>query len=148
MEIRLALPHDASQIAVLSRRAIESGFPWSWTATRVAQALRDARTNVAVARISGTVIGFGIMEYGEDEAHLLLFAVDEPDRRRGLGSQLLIWLEKVAIVAGMAAIRVEARADNVPALAFYRKHGYLGDTPVLGMYYGAEDGVRLRKVLR
>lgn len=43
--------------------------------------------------------------------------------------------------------RVEARADNAGALAFYRKHGYVESEQVLGMYFGAEDGVALSKRL-
>jgi ribosomal-protein-alanine N-acetyltransferase len=145
--IRLAQERDASEIAELSRKAVEHGLPWSWTPPRVTKAIHDANTNVVVALISRAIIGFGVMEYEDDAAHLLLFAVDAPDRRSGLGSQLLAWLEKVALTAGITRIRVEARADNVAALAFYRKHGYVQETEVLGMYHGAEDGVRLGKSL-
>jgi hypothetical protein len=55
--------------------------------------------------------------------------------------------QKVALTAGITRVRVEARADNVGTLAFYRKHGYLQVTEVLGMYHGAEDSVRLAKSL-
>lgn len=87
------------------------------------------------------------MAYEDDAAHLLLFAVDAPDRRRGLGSRLLDWLEQVARTAGISRFRVEVRADNAGALAFYRKHGYVEREQVPGMYFGAEDGVALSKRL-
>jgi len=145
--IRLAELRDAQSIATLSRKMIERGMPWHWTPPVVTSAIRDASTNVLVAEFSRAVIGFGIMEYESDEAHLVLLAVDEPDRRKGLGGQLLGWLEDVAVAAGIARIRLEARAENTAALAFYRKHGYAEDQEVPGMYHGAFDGVRLAKVL-
>lgn len=145
--IRLAERRDAPQIAELSRRAIENGLPWSWTTRRIEEAIADPDINVVVAKLSGAVIGFGLMEYEDDAAHLLLFAVDAPDRRQGLGSRLLDWLEQVARTAGISRFRVEARADNAGALAFYREHGYVESEQVLGMYFGAEDGVALSKRL-
>ena len=148
ISIRLANANDAVDIAALARKAIEHGFPWSWHPSRVAEAIADPNTNVVVARIAGALIGFGVMLYEDEAAHLVLFAVDAPDRRRGLGSQLLCWLEAVAFAAGINQFRVEARADNTPALAFYRKHGYTEQVEVLGMYYGALDGVCLAKRLQ
>ena len=74
------------------------------------------------------------------------FAVREDVRRLGTGSALLRWLEQVACVAGVTQFMVEARRDNIAALAFYRKHGYLEREAVCGMYEGSEDGVRLEKL--
>ncbi len=146
--IRLASEHDAADIAELSRSAIEHGLPWSWNAQRVAGAIADPGTNVIVACSAGALVGFGVMEYEDEMAHLVLFAIDGPARRSGLGSRLLAWLEKVATTGGITEIRLEARADNAGAIAFYEKHGYTEQAEVLGMYYGAEDGVRLVKRLR
>jgi ribosomal protein S18 acetylase RimI-like enzyme len=87
------------------------------------------------------------MKYEQDDAHLLLFSVDEPDRRRGLGTQLLQWLETVARAAGITSIRLEVRKSNAGAIAFYKKHGYLQQEEVLGMYFGSEDGIRFLKHL-
>ena len=143
--VRLARLPDAPAIALLSRQAIEHGLPWKWTARRVSAAIVHPSTNVVVAEAAGRVAGFGIMSYQDEHAHLVLFAVAEGSRRGGVGSELLAWLETVARVAGLARIRVEARADNEAALAFYRRHGYIEREAVLGMYYGAEDGVRLEK---
>jgi [ribosomal protein S18]-alanine N-acetyltransferase len=145
--IRLAETRDAEPIAALSRRAIEDGLPWSWTPSRVNQAIADPNINVVVARISGAVVGFGVMEYEHDSAHLLLFAVDAPDRNRGLGSQLLHWLEEVATTAGIRKVHLEARTSNTAAISFYKKHGYVESSEVLGMYFGFEDGKRFVKQL-
>ena len=92
------------------------------------------------------MLGFGIMRYDEDVAHLLLFAVREGARRRGIGSALLAWLERVAHVAGVSHFKVEARRENVAARAFYRKNGYSEIEDVPAMYHKTVDGVRMQKL--
>jgi [ribosomal protein S18]-alanine N-acetyltransferase len=143
--IRLATPADARAIAELSRREIEHGLPWRWTTPRVLRAIRGHDTNVVVALEHDVLVGFGIMVYAEDSAHLSLLAVAPPARRLGIGSALLGWLERVAAVAGMMQIELEARQDNSAALAFYARHGYRTTETMIGYYLGMEDAVRLRK---
>jgi ribosomal protein S18 acetylase RimI-like enzyme len=145
--IRLAKPADARAIAELSRREIEHGLPWRWTTPRVLRAIRGHDTNVVVAIEHELLVGFGIMFYGEDAAHLNLLAVSPGARRRGVGSALLLWLEQVGRAAGAEAIRLEARQDNLAALAFYARHGFRTTETMIGYYLGMEDGVRLEKVL-
>lgn len=147
MELRLAESRDASAIARLSKQEIEQGLAWSWTPARVGRAIADPDTNVLVARDEGGLLGFGIMIYREQHAHLCLFAVRPDGRRRGVGSALLAWLERVAQVAGVQRLSLEARHDNAPAIAFYQEHGYRTSGVVAGMYQGVEDGVRLEKWL-
>jgi len=132
----------------MSRDYIEKGLGWSWTEDRVARAIKNADTNVAVMGERGALVAFGIMSYPDDEAHLLLFAVRPASRRRGVGSALLSWLEEVARSAGAKRIRVEARRENAAARNFYGEHGYHECVIAKGMYRGAEDGIRLEKWLR
>jgi [ribosomal protein S18]-alanine N-acetyltransferase len=148
LQIRLATPSDANEIADMSRQYIEYGLPWRWTAKKVSRAIFNSATNVAVAREGNQLASFGIMEYHDEHAHLCLFAVHTVYRQRGIGSQLLAWLERVAIDSGVAVIRLEARAENSAARAFYRKHGYAEIARIPGMYLQIADGVRFEKRLR
>ena len=148
VEIQLARTADAEAIARLSKEAIEHGLPWRWTPARVLQSIRDRETNVVVARDGGTLAGFGIMKYREDDAHLFLLAVDPARRRRGLGSALLAWLESSASIAGIGFIRVETRGENLVARSFYDRLGYRETGLIKGYYQGAEDAVCLEKRLR
>jgi ribosomal protein S18 acetylase RimI-like enzyme len=104
-------------------------------------------SNVAVIRSRDVLIGFGIMQYGDDCAHLALLAVHPGHRNRGLGSGILAWLEKPARVAGIVRIDVEARCDNPLAIEFYRRQGYERCALVSGYYQGRIDAIRLRKSL-
>ena len=143
--IRLATPADAEAIALESRAEIEHGLEWGWEPWRVSEVMAHPETNVVVAMDGAAMLGFAIMEYTNDTAHLVLFAVRREARRRGIGSALLAWLEKVAATAGIGHFRVEARLSNASARAFYLKHGYREVQVVPGMYRGTEDGVRLEK---
>jgi ribosomal-protein-alanine N-acetyltransferase len=147
--IRLATSDEAEAIAAMSRDLIENGLGWSWTAARVRRAIADRETNVAVAADAiGAMLGFGIMQYGEQTAHLLLLAVRPLAGRRGLGSALVDWLERSATVAGIGEIVLEARVSNVTARAFYRRLGYQEVRVLQGYYGGREASVRLAKDLR
>lgn len=147
VSIRLAAPAEAISIAAMSRDFIEDGLSWNWRAPRVARAVRDRDTNVAVAEVDGELAGFGIMKYGDAEAHLMLFAVAPVFQRRGVGSALMQWLENTALTAGIELIWLEARVNNSAALAFYRTRGYR-ELDVLRRYYsGIEDAVRIGKDL-
>lgn len=145
--ISLAVAADARKIAEMSRDYIEHGLGWSWTQGRVLKAIHDKSTNVAVMREGGEVIGFGIMTYGEQKAHLALLGIRLAQRKRGLGAQLLAWLEKSALAAGIERIQLEARSDNAGAIAFYREQGYRQAGNITGYYQGVLDAVRLEKVL-
>ena len=146
-DIQLACVSDAECIATMSRDYIESPLVWSWVPARVLRSIRDVDSNVVVVRARSTLIGFGIMQYGDDSAHLALLAVHPGHRNHGLGSRILAWLEKPARVAGIVRIGVEARADNPLAVEFYRRQGYEQCAVVGGYYQGRIDAVRLSKSL-
>ncbi|CAN5889214.1 ribosomal protein S18-alanine N-acetyltransferase [soil metagenome] len=145
--IRRARAGDALRIAEMSRDLIESGLGWSWTVPRVLRSLGDAQTNVVVALAAGQRIGFAIMKYHDDEAHLLLLAVRSAAGRRGVGTALVEWLEKAALVAGVGQVYLEARVTNSAARAFYKRLGYSEIQLVPGYYQGREASVRLAKDL-
>ena len=147
LHVRMASVADAANISAMSRELIEHGLPWTWRADRVIRAIAAPDNNVAVIRDEANLEAFGIMEYWDDDAHLVLFAVRRSLQRRGLGSALLRWLELSAVVAGSKRIRVEARRDNDAARNFYNERGYheLAIEPL--RYSGRLDGIRLEKWL-
>ncbi len=147
LDIRLATQSDAAEIAAMSRDYIEQGLPWTWTESRVKFSIASKETNVVVARDAGVIVGFGIMSYPRDDAHLLLFAVRPEYRRRGVGSAMLSLLESVGRELGMRRIRVECRRDNDAARNFYAEHGYHELAIHQRMYRGLADGICLEKWL-
>ncbi len=147
VKLSLARLTDAKQIALMSRDLIETGLHWKWTPVKIAAQIRCPDTVVVVAHAQESLIGFAIMHFLEEHAHLLLLAVAPSYQRSGTGRQLLEWLEKSARVAGIATIHLEVRAGSHSARAFYRTLGYR-DTRLVPGYYGRESAVRMVRTLR
>jgi ribosomal-protein-alanine N-acetyltransferase len=146
--ITIAVRSDAAAIAMMSRDLIEYGLEWRWRTARVARAIDELDTNVAVLRQEDALVAFGIMEYLDDDAYLVLLAVAKSSQRRGVGSALLRWLEAAARAAGSQRIRVDTRRENVAARCFYNEHGYHERVLRPRMYGKRVDGIRLEKWLR
>jgi len=148
IEFRLATPADAGTIAEMSRTLIEAGLGWSWTRRRVDTALRH-RDILAVAAVQGSdMAGFGIMDFGDETAHLSLFAVRADLQRQGIGTGMFEWLKRSALTAGIAQIRLELRARNLHAQAFYRALGFEQTGRMPGYYRGREHALRMALDLR
>ena len=101
---------------------------------RVAASIGAPDVNVLVASVHSKIAGFAIMRYGDDDAHLDLLAVAPPYRRAGIGRQLLEWLEKCAVVAGIFSVVLEVRVGNEGAQLFYKRMGYRMLVHLLGYY--------------
>jgi [ribosomal protein S18]-alanine N-acetyltransferase len=147
LSLRLARPGDAAAIARLSRDSIEYGLQWRWTPARVTASIRASNVNVLVACIHSNLAGFAIMRYGDDIAHLDLLAVAPSYRRAGVGRQLLEWLEKCAVVAGIFKVALEVRAGNEEAQLFYKRMGYRTLLHLPGYYQGVEAALRMGRDL-
>jgi ribosomal-protein-alanine N-acetyltransferase len=147
-ELTLARYGDAPRIAAMSRRLIEGGLNPTWPRERVEWHLRHSESLVLTARIRRELIGFAVMQYGDDAAHLNLLAVDPGYRRRAIGRRLLSWLEETALVAGTFVVRLELRAGNSEAHAFYEAAGYRETARVRGYYQGVEDASQMSRDLR
>jgi ribosomal-protein-alanine N-acetyltransferase len=138
---------EAWRIANMSRALIEEGLTWRWRPAAVSRLIRRDDTEVVVVRASGLVVGFAVMQFFDDEAHLVLFAVSRLHRNRGLGRQLMEWLESMAEVAMVGTIKLEVRRKNRGARAFYGALGYREVALIRGYYEGREDAIRMERTL-
>jgi ribosomal-protein-alanine N-acetyltransferase len=150
--LRLASLGDADEIALLSRDLIETGLGWTWTAARVARNIASSSTVTVVAcaqqRSLKGLVGFAIMYFGDEHAHLNLLAVRPDWQRAGIGRHLVGWLEESALVAGLATIRLELRATNRAARRFYARLGFAEVARVPEYYGGVETAVRMTRDIR
>ncbi len=151
-ELGLATRQDAPALAAMSRDYIERGLGWRWRIPAIENLIASPDTVVLCARLPAThgkdIVGFGIMQYALEEAHLILLAVRPRMRRCGLAREMLSWLEKTADVAGIKKIELEVRERNVGARKFYRKQGYKSRSSIPRYYDGIETAVRMAKKLR
>ena len=148
IEFTLAKPADSVRIAAMSRDLIEAGLEWRWRSARVLKQILHPDVNVLAARANGSLVGFSIMHYHAENAHLLLLAVNPALRRRSIGRSMVEWLEKPARVAGIAHVQLEVRARNTISRQFYQALGYRETQIIPNYYYGREAAVRMQHDLR
>jgi len=146
--LKLARRTDAKRIAQMSRDLVESGLPWSWTLARVAEQIDHPESNVLTAWAEAHLAGFAIMQYLVEHAHLNLLAVEPAYRRLGIARQLVEWLEETCRVGGIFSVRLEVRAANSGAQAFYRSLGYRDGRVLPGYYSGREAALQMTHDLR
>lgn len=145
--LRTAHVSEAAEIASISRQQVEYGLNWRWTPARVRRSINDNETMVLIASEAGVTLGFAIMKFADETAHLLLLAVQPKTRRNGVGTSMLNWLEKSCITAGIQQVRLEVRASNQVARCFYEKLGYRRVEFVAAYYDKSEAAIVMQRVL-
>ena len=146
--IEFARPVDADEIGLISKNDIEYNLGWRYTPEKIKKLIKNNTKNVVVARLDNKLTGFGIMTYHEEQANLDLLAVKSYYRRNRIGSQIVKWLEKVAITAGIQNIIVQVREINKEAIEFYKSLGFITIEKKQGFYKSVESGVIMSKSLR
>jgi ribosomal-protein-alanine N-acetyltransferase len=146
--LQLASPSDAEAIAAMSRDLIEAGLGWQYHTQRIRGLMRDPETATLVARDGDRVLGFAIMCFNDERAHLVLMAVRPATQRRGIARRMTRWLLESAATAGIASIHLELRAQNKAAYSFYRAMGFGETLRLPGYYRGRESAIRMMRMLR
>jgi ribosomal protein S18 acetylase RimI-like enzyme len=139
---------DAPVIASLSRDLIEEGLGWQYRTERIRELIGDTETIALVGRGGESTIGFSIMTFGDERAHLVLLAVRPAYQRRGIARRMTQWLVESAATAGIASIHVELRVRNKAAYEFYRSIGFAETLRLAGYYRGRETAIRMMRMLR
>ncbi len=86
----------------------------------------------------GGLLGYAGASFDGEVVEVMTIGVATRAQRRGLGAQLLAALMAQATTLGAAAVMLEVRVDNDPAIALYERAGFV----VLGRrrrYYQPED---------
>ena len=86
--------------------------------------MRNRGSFTLVAADANDVIGGFIVAHAGSRGHIVTIDVVAGARRAGVGSQLLRAAEDRLRATGSKAASLETAVDNVPALAFYKRHGY------------------------
>ena len=146
--LRPGTPADARRVAVMSRDLIETGLGWSWTVERVHRTLCHPEVMSVMACEGDKVVAFAITQFGEEHAHLSLFAVEPSHQRMGIGRRMVEWTIETAYTAGVAVIHLETRASNHAARRFYRNLGFQENAYIPGYYGGREMALKMLRELR
>jgi ribosomal protein S18 acetylase RimI-like enzyme len=139
---------DSALLSALSQRYVESGLKPAWSAARIRWHISHPESVVLTARGVAGIVGFAIMRYADDSAHLNLLAVHPAHRRRGIARRLVLWLEETALTAGTFVVQLELRARNEAARTFYSRLGYRESGSIPGYYQGIEAAIRMVRDVR
>ena len=97
---------------------------------------------------SRKILGFIIADANrKGVGHIITIDVLPEGRRFGIGSRLLAAAEERLRSANCTRIKLEAAVDNVPALAFYKRHRYEPVKIISGYYSNGIDAWVLEKAL-
>ncbi len=124
-------------------------FSLPWTLEQLRSQLKDERHEcVCALDVEGKVLGYVGMMCVLDEGYISNVAVRKEYRRQGIADGLIFRLTELAKIRKLQFMTLEVRAGNEPAIALYRKHGFVPAGQRKNYYsYPREDAVIMTKFL-
>ncbi|MQY51238.1 ribosomal protein S18-alanine N-acetyltransferase [Rhodocyclus tenuis] len=113
-------------------------YPFPWTRGNFADSLRTGYS-CWVCRVAGELVGYAVIMFAVDDAHLLNITVARARHGKGYGARLLAQAITVARRAHARILLLEVRPSNARAIALYRSFGFR-QIGVRRGYYPTENG--------
>lgn len=118
----------------------ERAYPYPWTDGIFRDCIRVGY-DCWVGMLDSRLVGYAVMSFGAEEAHLLNLCVAPSRQGGGLGRRMLAHVLRHARRLGAEAIFLEVRPTNTPALELYRRTGF-AEIGRRKDYYPADRGER------
>ena len=103
----------------------QSCFSLPWTREMLYSQLPDDSHEFRVAEENGELLGYVGMMTVLDEGYISNVAVAPEHRRKGCADALITALLGRAELRELSFVTLEVREHNEPAIALYRKHGFV-----------------------
>jgi len=119
--LRLRPLQDRDLPAVLAIETTAYISPWSL------QSFQDCLLvgyRAWVLEREGSLIGYGLMSVGADEAHILNCCIDPQQQRQGYGKRMLRHLLNLAKQEGVKTVFLDVRVSNQAAIQLYLQEGF------------------------
>lgn len=132
--VRPLAPGDIPAVLDIERQS--HSHPWSETV--FLDCFKDSYRLWGVCQ-DGVLVGYAVVAYMLDEAHLLNICVHPRIRGEGVGRYLLRYVLATSADEGMVQLLLEVRVSNQAAIALYQDEGFcaIGQRPG---YYPAANG--------
>ncbi|MAA66736.1 MAG: ribosomal-protein-alanine N-acetyltransferase [Alteromonadaceae bacterium] len=101
-----------------------TGYSHPWPDAVFRDCFRDDYRLWALENSDQRLIGYAIVAYLFDEAHLLNICVAKTKRGQGAGRMLLAHLAREAFDEKMSVVTLEVRLSNHSAIALYESFGF------------------------
>ncbi len=131
---------DLDAVAAIEREI----YPFPWSRGNFTDSLSsgyDAWVFEGDDEIGTALLGYAVVMWIPDEAHLLNLSVAAHAQGRGVGRAMLDWLVRDAARRGARGMMLEVRPSNERAIALYRSSGF-DEIGVRKRYYPDADGAR------
>lgn len=147
MELRLRpyQPDDFEELYTIDQACYPPGIAYSKRTLRLFLRLPGAKCLVAEA--AGRIAGFILAEHEGERAHLITIDVLAAERRRRVGTALLLAIEQAVAARGARQVTLETATDNHVAIAFWQKHGYRTVGVLKNYYLDRLDAYSMHKPL-
>ena len=119
--IRQMIQQDISDVIAIEQLV----FTIPWTAHAFRMELKNQLAMYRVAVLEEKVVAYGGMWLILDEAHVTNVAVHPDHQGCGLGQRIMEALMQAAREKSLKRMTLEVRRKNQPAIALYRKLGFL-----------------------
>lgn len=142
MEIVRMSISDVPAVAELERKC----FSDPWSERSVAAELENPLSLWLVALLGRTVVGYVGSQSVMEQADMMNIAVNPDYRRQGIAESLIERLVAELKDKQVSSLTLEVRASNAPAIALYRKLGFIQVGKRSNYYRNPrEDALILRK---
>lgn len=131
----------------MDQECFPSGIAYSKQELRAYTRNRGSFTLVATDKEGGGQIQGFIVAHAGLVGHIITIDVAMAARRKGVGSVLLTNAEERLRTAGSRAVGLETAVDNIAALTFYKRHGYIVIRTWPHYYANGVDALVLKKSL-
>ena len=105
-------------------RIERESFTHPWSEESFVSELSKPTSHLFVAIENNEVVGYAVLETILDEGSLLIIAVDERYRRKGVAKMLFQRLGMIAKEKELSFITLEVRVSNESAINFYDSQGF------------------------
>ena len=140
MLIRPFVANDIPAVSSITREALRENYPTSL----YLEIHRWWREGFLVAEMNGNPIGFlAAVMPGDGQARILMLAVAEGFRSRGIGTLLMNHFVQTCGTRGLRRIELEVRVSNAAAQRFYRRFGFETLNVLPKFYTDGEDGYKM-----
>jgi len=140
LALRPFSPNDIPAVAGIVKESLRENYP----ATIYVDIHNWWRDGFIVAEQDTRIIGFiaGVSNAPQN-ARILMLAVLEPYRKRGIGSTLMDTFLQQCALRAMRTVELEVRVSNGNAIQFYKRYGFQIAGTLSRFYTDGEDGYKM-----
>ena len=142
IKVSLISENDIAAVASLEKEI----FSDAWSEKSIRETYEQSHALIIGAWEEETLTGYVIFYYVLDEGEIARIAVAPQCRRKGVAARLFTGVLKECEKKEITKIMLDVRISNEPAIAFYKKHGFIEDGIRKGFYeQPKEDALLMSK---